>query len=172
MKGDRQQFGRIKLSRSKCVKIPSLIFAIALIAMRALCREGLPTLASSDWAVLTNTANFHELYSITNLPPKVLTYILSLPLGVQTADRERMKEPKEPFTRGFRLVWAATDGRNYIVHYEFLSSPDSRTYSLGYCITAAFYRSKDEPLKCCNGGYRRRLKDYKDFIDYELHPLR
>ena len=90
-------------------------------------------------------------------------------MGVQATDRQRMAEPGEPLTAGCRLVWAATDGSDYIVHYEFLYSPDSRTYHTNYCITAAFRDTKDGKLKCCNGGYMRRLRDYKDFIDYERH---
>jgi hypothetical protein len=143
------------------------------IAARALCGEGLPIMPSSDWEALTNTANFRELHSTTNLPPKVLTYILSLPLGVNAPDRKNMKDPEEPFTRGFRLVWAATNGRDYVVHYQFLWSPDwspgSRAYFTNYCIAAEFHNPKDETLRCFNGGYMRRLKDYKEFIDYEEH---
>jgi hypothetical protein len=153
------------------MKIPCFVFVAVFIAARAFCGEGLPMLAYGQWAALTNTANFHETHSTTNLPSKVREYILTVigSMGVQANDRKRIAEPEEPLTAGSRLVWAATDGTNYIVHYEFLYSPDSRRYYTNYCITAGVPDQNDGTIRCCNGGYMRRLKNYKDFIDYERH---
>jgi hypothetical protein len=149
------------------MKYLATVFVVVFIASRAFCGEGLLMLGYGAWAALTNTANFHELHSTTNLPPKVLTYILSLPLGVQARDRQRMAEPGEPLVAGYRLVWAATDSTNYVVHYEFVTDYGSTNF----CIAAAVRDPKDGKLECCNGGYLRRLKDYKDFIDYDRHIL-
>jgi hypothetical protein len=155
------------------MKYLAALFVFVLLALSAFCGEGLPILLYGNWPTLTNntnTATFHELHSTTNLPPEVRGYILMIlgSMGVQANDRQRMAEPGEPLTAGCRLVWAATDSTNYIVHYEFVTGYGSTNF----CITAAVPDPKSAKLECCNGGYLRRLKDYRDFIDYERHIFR
>jgi hypothetical protein len=147
------------------MKYLASLFAVTFIVVRCYCGEWLPLPNGVSWETLTNTANFHEVHSTTNLPPEVVTYVLSLPLGVQASDRKKMAELGEPLAAGFRLVWAATDGSDYIVHYEFVTSFGSTNF----CIAAAHRNSKDEAWKCSNGGFLHRFKDYKDFIDYDMH---
>lgn len=149
------------------MKYLASLFAVMFIAVRCYSGEWLPLPHGVSWETLTNTAIFHELHSTTNLPPEVVTYVLSLPLGVQASDRKKMAEPGEPLAAGFRLVWAATDGNDYIVHYEFVTDYGSTNF----CIAAAHQDSKDKAWNCSNGGFLRRFKDYKDFIDYDRHIL-
>jgi hypothetical protein len=157
------------------MKIASFVLAIVVMAVRAFCDEGLPILVLDHWATLTNTASFRDLHSATNLPPDIQNYVLTVlgSMGVQASDRKRVAEPSEALTADSRLVWAATDGTNYVVvHYEFLSTPDSQRYFINFCVTAALRDPKEGTLKCYNGRYMRRLKDYRDFIDCERHISR
>lgn len=143
--------------------------AFGLIAFHGFCGEGMPITFYSHWKTLTNTANFHETHSTTNISPEPLQYILRVlgSMGVQAEHRSKMAEPREPLINGSRLVWAATDNTNWIIHYEFVFRPDPGHAWTNFCIAAALPAAKAATLKCCNGGYMRRFKDYKEFITYE-----
>jgi hypothetical protein len=145
----------------------AIVFVFA--ATRAFSGEGMPMLFYSHWTTLTNTARFEPIHSSTNLPPEVRGYVLTVlgNMGVQAGDRKRMAEPGETLAAGSRLIWAVTDGNDYIVQYEYVYTPDSRNYYTNCCIAAGLRDAKDGTLKYCNGGYSRRFKDYLDLIDYD-----
>lgn len=116
---------------------------------------------------LTNTANFHEMYSTTNMPPKLLQSVLKMHGGIGLqAEHRRVAEPTEPLIHGSRLVWAATDTTNWVVHYEYINTGGPTPTN--YCVFA-YFPSTNAWLQGCNGGYMRRFKDYKEFITYETH---
>jgi hypothetical protein len=142
------------------MKYLASVLAVVFIASRAFCGEG------------TSTANFYEIHSTTNLPPEVRSYVLAVlgSMGGQANDRKIIAEPGEPLTVGCRLIWGATDGNHYIVHYEFIDRwdwPDFSYCGTNYCITEAFRDPKDGKVECRNEGYSCRFRDYKDYISYE-----
>lgn len=152
----------------------ALFIVFVLAASRAMCGEGMPAIFYSHWTTLTNASQFQKINSTTNLPPEVRNYILTIlgSMGVEASDRQRMAEPGESFTAGSRLDWAVTDGKDYIVQYQFVWTFDSHSYFTNTCVAAALYDGKDGKLKCCNGGYMRRFKDLGELIDYDRHLLR
>ena len=154
------------------MKILCCVCVVVFMAVRGFCREGLQPFGLESLGTLTNTANVHELHSTTNLPLVVRDFILNFlgTVGVDDRHRKKLAEPGESLTAstaGSRLVWAVTDGNNFIVHYDFLWTSDSRRYFTNYCVTAVLRDPKEGMLKYYNGGYMRRLKNYKDFIDYQ-----
>ena len=150
-----------------------LAIFFVLAATRAFCGEGMPISFYSHWATLTNISHFQKFHSTTNLPPEVSSYILKVlgNMGVQASDRTTMAEPSEPLLAGSRLVWAVSDGSDWVVQYEFVWTPDSRNYHTNTCIAAGLRDAKDGKIRCCNGGYLRRFKDYAELIDYDRNLL-
>ena len=130
-------------------------------------------LFSPHWRALTNTANFHEVHSTTNVPPLVLNDILGLlgSIGVDAVYRQKMADPGEPWIRGSRLIWAATDSTNWVVHYEYIYIHPGQLWT-NYCVFSTLPKSKDAKAEGANGGYMRRFEHYKEFIDYERQPRR
>ena len=145
------------------MKYRLLAIGFALIAVNAFC---------GTWVVwwmhhgkaLTNTANFHEICSTTNLAPAVLSIAGEEPCfevkigtnGEWEPNRAKMAEPGQPWST-HRLIWAATDDTNWVVHYEWKRSPESR--GINYCILGVSLPDLNYAWKL--GG---RFKDYKEFI--------
>ncbi len=150
------------------------IFVVMFIAVRCYCGEWQPLPDGVSWDTLTNTANFHELHSTTNLPPEVLSYALTVlgSMGVQAGDRERMAEPGEPLEAGSRLVWAATDGSCYIVYFEFVSFTDSSHSCTNYCIAGGIRQTESTKFIFRSAQYSHRFKDFKDFMDLDSYIRR
>ena len=68
------------------------------------------------------------------------------------------------------VVWAATDGINYVVHFESDPTPqDMLSMELGplYHITAAIRETGSTNLTISTGPCWQRLDSYKQFIYYE-----
>jgi hypothetical protein len=145
-----------------------LATALAIPVATVYAGEGLSLpFLFAHYSALTNTANFHETYSTTNMPPELLQSILRVlgSMGVQDEHRKEMAEPAELLIHGSRLVWAATDTTNWVVHYEFINTGPTAT---NYCIFASC-PSTNPSLQGRNGGYMRSFKNYKEFITYETH---
>jgi hypothetical protein len=144
-----------------------LIIVVALAGSRISCFGQWPPILHLECPPLTNLAQFHEVRSTTNVPADVLKWI-----------------------RG-RLVWAATDNTNWVVHYEIL--PENPNLSHVYIPPKTNYGIAAKmlfigPRKLPNtdivlpGGrieapiYRTMgsgsFRSYKDFIDYELELVR
>ena len=158
-----------KRKRSLLIAAVLLAATLASSVVSVYSGEGLPLsrfLAHQN--TLTNTSNFNETHSTKNMSPELLQYILKVlgSMGVQAEDRNKMADPGEPLIKGSRLVWAATDNTNWVAHYEFVSTWPTST---NYCIAAALRGTNGSP-QCCNGGYMRRFKDYKEFIAFESQP--
>ncbi|HEU0208931.1 MAG TPA: hypothetical protein VFQ78_08110 [Candidatus Udaeobacter sp.] len=77
-------------------------------------------LSAEDRNALESTSRFHEMHSTSDLPPAVL--------ALCSAGNGKMADPDQkwnatdaiidPSLPGKRLIWAATGGEYYIVHYE------------------------------------------------------
>jgi hypothetical protein len=138
-----------------------------------------PLWAGNDWWFMTNrarlrdTANFHEIHSCTNLPPAVLESAIShLPrlevrVGegrIQGSDHGKMADPGQPWSTA-RLIWAATDNTNWIVHCEFRASPTSAGGTHYY-----IFGVSPPDVSCGYYAHDRRFKDYKDYIEWTSEP--
>ncbi len=124
----------------------------------------------SHWQTFSNTACFREFYSTTNLPPEIrsnLVYVYNAhtPSG--------LVDPGVTITKGSRLVWAATDGANYVVYWEvaFGSTFQDAIEASGWsdsCITAVIREAGSTNFIISTMPSFDRLKDYNAFIDYEI----
>ena len=144
-----------------------LIIVVALAWSRISCFGQWPPILHLECPPLTNLAQIHEVRSTTNVPADVLKW-----------------------TRG-RLVWAATDNTNWVVHYEL--PPANPNLSHVYTPPKTNYGIASKilfvgPTKWHNtdiilpGGllgaprYRTMpsgpFKSYKDFLDYEIEVAR
>jgi hypothetical protein len=140
--------------------VPRFLAAmVIMVAMSALGDDNVSLFIESHWMTLSNTANFQEFYSATNLPHEIYSNILAFE---HNADSSLEARPLWPWahTTGIGLIWAATDGTNYIVHcVDDYSFP-------AYCVTAAV-RGPGGTNYSIHMGWSVHLDDYKDFIGYE-----
>jgi hypothetical protein len=129
----------------------------------------LPSFALADAAkipadlkkVLADVSRFREIHSSTNLPPALVALC---------ADKNgRFAEPGQAFNAtdsimdtsvpGSRLVWAATDGEYYVVHFE--RGGIAHTFELLVATMDPESRKPTVVLHCYVG---RLLKNYGAFI--------
>ena len=84
------------------------------------CNADVTKLTAEQQKRLQESNRFHEIHAVTDLPPKVV------PLCAD--ENGRLAEPGEKWEATDvigdsrlprkRLIWAATDGEYYVVHYE------------------------------------------------------
>jgi hypothetical protein len=90
---------------------------VTAVAALAYCHAEETKLRPEDRKVLQDISRFHEVHSTTNLPPAVIKLC---------AGEGGMAEPGQNWQAGCvgdgkfmkRLIWGATSGDYYIVHYE------------------------------------------------------
>jgi hypothetical protein len=88
-------------------------------ALGSLCFADVANLPAEDRKALQDSSRFHEVHSTSDLPAAII--------ALCTEDR-RLAEPgqkwnatdaiMDPTLPGKRLIWAATGGEYYVVHYE------------------------------------------------------
>jgi hypothetical protein len=146
---------------------------VLLIGTSAFCFGGSYSDVSfieSHWQMFTNISRFREFYSPTNLPPEVRSNLVYT-YNAHTASG--LVDPGVTITDGSRLIWAATDGTNYVVYWEIAFGPNSQdTFeALGWsdcCITAAVREAGTTNFFISTVWCFNRLKDYKEFIDLRI----
>ncbi len=89
-------------------------------AIHTLCLAAVKNLSPEYRKVLQNSSRFRELHASTNLPPAVLA--LCVDENGRLADPGQKWEVTDVISdRSLprkRLIWAATDGEYFVVHYE------------------------------------------------------
>jgi hypothetical protein len=138
-----------------------LAIFVVLVSTSAFCLGDVSLFIESHWDTFSNAPCFQTSYSTTNLPSKVLHDMLAY-----ARDGEGLT------TNRFSLVWAATDGTNYVAHFELDPDPTPQnTWSMEngplYYITAAIRETGSTNLIISTGPCWYRLDDYKQFIYYE-----
>ena len=136
---------------------PVLLFAVAV---QAFCYGDVTKLSPEHRKALQDSKRFHEVRTTTNLPPAVVAFCAD--------DNGRLAEPGqnwEPtdaiinskFPRK-RLIWAATDGEYFVVHYERGGIAHS------FHILIAELKPGNINSRVIWRGAGRELKDYKAFL--------
>lgn len=134
-----------------------------------------PMFIESHWETFSNVSNFKEFNSTTNLPPEVrssLVYRYNAPTPSGLVDPGVTLTAT--ITNGCRLVWATTDGTNYVVYWERIPGPaitlqDQLEAGGADCFITAAVREAGKtnfiiftgPCGFLSDG----LNDYKAFID-------
>jgi hypothetical protein len=142
--------------------------AFACVGMSAYCQ---PQAFWNHGDVLTNTASFHEVHSVTKLPPEVVSAGSSVPGWTIEADGGL--HPTR--AQSWRLVWAVTDDKYYVAHTAFVYPPGFIHSDPGYngtnywIVIAAPLGTNSAPLRVSRWGYHF-VKDYRTFVrEMEAH---
>jgi hypothetical protein len=98
-----------------------LAFIVLVMLLGRSAMFGDPTeLRPEDRRILQDRAHFHEIHSTTNLPAQVVS--LCADQNGKIAEPGKKWEATDYITDATlprrRLIWAATDGDYYVVHYE------------------------------------------------------
>jgi len=147
-------------NRPKFMKLFGLIVLFTLTIQTASSAD-VTKLAEPDRKVLKDAARFHEVLVTKELPAGIVAFC--------TGGTDRMADPgekwqvtdviMEPSLPIRRLIWAATDGEYYVVHYERGGIAHS------FHIMIAKVAKKNSESKLIWRGAGARLKDYAAFLD-------
>jgi len=130
-------------------------------AMQGFCHADVTKLSTQLRKALQDSSRFHEVRTTTNLP--------SAMIALCADDSGKLAEPgqkweatdviSDPTLPRKRLIWGATDGENYVVHYE----RGGRAHSF-HVLVASFKKGDTKPKQTWR-GIGDRLKDYSAFLD-------
>ncbi len=136
---------------------PVLLFAVAV---QAFCYADVTKLSAEHRKALQDSKRFHEVRTTTNLPPAVVAFCAD--------DNGRLAEPGqnwEPTDAIIdsklprkRLIWAATDGEYFVIHYERGGIAHS------FHILIAELKPGNINSRVIWHGVGRELKNYKAFL--------
>src|SRR5689334_14069637 len=137
-----------------------LLLVLVVLAGQTASFGDVTKLRPEDRRVLQDVSRFHEIHSTTNLPPQVVS--LCADENGRMADPDKKWEATDVITDAKlprrRLIWAASDGEYYVVHYE--------RGGIGHSFHVLVTRFKAGDRKaesiCCGAG--EPLKDYKAFL--------
>jgi hypothetical protein len=135
-------------------------YLLTALAVQSICHADVTKLPAEHRKSLQEISRFYEVHAVTNLPPAVVALC---------ADHNgRIAEPgqkwqvtdvitDDTFPRK-RLIWAATDGDYYVVHYE--------SGGIGHSFHALVARLKgDDNPSFMWHGVGRQLNDFRAFLD-------
>jgi predicted mannosyl-3-phosphoglycerate phosphatase (HAD superfamily) len=136
------------------------LYILFAVTMQTLCYADVTKLSTEHRKALQDSSRFHEVRASTNLPPAVVALCAD--------DKRKLAEPRQKWEATDtitddtlprkRLIWAATDGKHYVVHYE----RGGRGHS--FHILVATYKSGDSKAKVVWRGVGDQLKDYNTFL--------
>jgi len=137
------------------------IYLIFAAAIQSFCFADFTKLSAEHRKALQDPARFHDVRATTNLPPAVVALCAD--------DSGRLAEPGQKWeATDFitdaslprkRLIWAATDGKHYVVHYE----RGGRGHSFHVLVTV--FKNGDTKPRDIWRGVGDRLKDYAAFLE-------
>ena len=136
------------------------IALLFVMAVQAFCYADVTELSAENRKALQDSARFHPVRATTNLPPAVLTLCVD--------DNGRLAEPGQAWEATDviidsklprkRLIWAATDGEYFVIHYERGGIDHS------FHILIARLKPDDTNPRVVWRGVGGQLKDYKAFL--------
>ena len=133
---------------------------LLVVAAQASCYADVTKLSAEHRKGLQDSKRFHEVRSTTNLPPAVVALCAD--------DNGRLAEPGQNWEPTDvimdsklprkRLIWAATDGEYFVVHYERGGIAHSFQF-----LVAELKHGNTNPRVLWR-GVDGQLKDYKAFL--------
>jgi hypothetical protein len=135
---------------------------LAIMAIQSICLADVTKLPAADQKVLRDISRFHEIHSVTNLPP--IIFALCVDGKGRLAEPGQNWEATDVITDDKlptkRLIWAFTDGDYYVVHYE------RGGYAHSFHVLVAKLKVGDsKPSFIWRGVGFEQLKDFKAFLD-------
>jgi hypothetical protein len=137
---------------------PASVYLLLCGLIASLCWAGVTRLPVEDRSVLQDPSRFHEVHSTSQLPAAVVALCgseLAEPGGKWNAT-DSIIDPTLP---GKHLIWAATGGEYFVVHYERGGVAHS------YHILVARRAGGDTNPKVIWRAVGGPFKDYPGFVD-------
>ena len=129
--------------------------------MQTACHSEVTKLSAEHRKPLRDSSRFHEVRATTNLPPAVIA--LCADEGGRLAEPGQRWEATDLITDSSlprkRLIWAATDGERYVVHYE----RGGRAHSFHVLVTSL--KEGDTKPNDTWRGVGGWFKNYSAFLD-------
>lgn len=136
-----------------------LVFLITLVSQYASSAD-ITKLRPEDRRVLQGESRFHEIHSTTNLPPQIIS--LCADGNGRIAEPGKKWEATDVITDDKlprkRLIWAASDGDYYVVHYE------SGGIAHSFHVLVAKFKEGNSKAEFVWHAVGKRLKDYKALL--------
>jgi len=130
------------------------------VAVQTFCYADVTKLSAEHRKALQDSSRFHEVRTTTNLPRAVV--------AVCADDNGRLAEPGQNWEPTDviidsrlprkRLIWAATDGEYFVIHYERGGIAHS------FHVLIAELKHSNTNSRVIWRGVGRQLKDYKAFL--------
>jgi hypothetical protein len=137
-----------------------ILLVLAVMVGQSVSFGDVTKLRPEDPRVLQDPSRFHEIHSATNLPPQVVS--LCADHNGRLAEPGKKWLPTDVITDDSlprrRLIWAASDGQFYVVHYE------QGGYAHSYHVLVAKFNREDSKAEPLWRGAGKPLKDYKAFL--------
>ena len=137
-----------------------LTYLLFAIAIPGFCSADVTKLSTEDRRALQDSSRFHEVHSTADLTSAIVALC---------EDNGRLAEPgqkwnatdviTDPTLPGKRLIWAATSGEYYVVHYE--RGGIAHTFHI---LVTKLAKNDAKPKVVCR-GIAGPLKDYAAFLD-------
>lgn len=132
-----------------------------MTAIQTFALADVTKLSAGDRKVLEDSARFHEVHAVTNLPPAVIA--ICADTAGRLAEPGQKWEATDHITDSSlprkRLIWAAVAGQYHVVHYE------RGGLGLSRHILVAILSDGEPKLKVVWHGVEGPLKNYSAFLD-------
>lgn len=94
-----------------------ILYVVFVIAVHSLCCADVTKLSAEDRKALQDSSRFHEVH-LTNDLPSAIVALCGDKLAEPGANWNATDAINDPTLPAKRLIWAATGGDYYVVHYE------------------------------------------------------
>lgn len=135
-------------------------FLLVIAATQATCWAAVTKLRAEDRRALENAPQFQEVHATTKLPPQVLAFCAD--------GHGRIAEPGQKWQHtdvvrddtlaGKRLIWGASGGGLYVVHYE------SGGRGHAYHVLVARFKQGDRKAEVVWHAVGGQLKDFRALL--------
>jgi hypothetical protein len=135
---------------------------LAGIVFRSECRAEVSKLSEEDTKVLRQVENFHEIRTVTNLPPEILKLCVDFKGRLANPGKkwEATDDIDDRTLPTHRLIWAVKGGEYYVVHYE--------VGGLGYnchVLVAVMGKQDVKPRVALDSVGFKKFKNYEKFVE-------
>lgn len=136
-----------------------------VLATQGVCLADTTNAPAVDEKIAQMLGQYHEVRSVTNLPPSV--FKLCADLNKRLANPGEKWEATDVITDErvprHRMIWAVTHNRSYIVHYEC----GGRAHTFNTIIVETKDGGTDTG-SVQSGRMNRPFKDFKAFLEYNF----
>ena len=133
-------------------------YVLCAVAIQGLCCADVTKLPAEDRKALQDSERFHEIHFTSDLPRPIVA-LCGAKLAEPGGNWNATDSIIDPTLPGKRLIWAATGGDYYVVHYE--RGGVAHTFHL---LIAKLGEDEAKPMVVWS-AVRGPFKDYAAFLD-------